>query len=680
MTVKERRYRLPRPPARLDATLRESPALPAQLLAVCGLLVLGASEAGFYPTTWAPVALFLLGLLALTMATVGRPSPAPRAVLVALVLFAAYAAWSLLSTTWADQQAEAWTGGLRTVTYLLVLTLFALWPVGNAGMRLLLALYSLGIAAIGLVEILRADAAGVPDGFFIDVRFAEPAGYINANVALWTLGMLGCLALGASRRAHPALRGVMLGAATLLAGLALLGQSRGWVLALPLALLVLIAFSPDRVRIALSTVLVGLGVVAIRSPLLSVHDDYSPARFDALVADATAALVLVAVVVGVLGAAWAAAERRMQLDERAGRRLAVATGALLAALALAGGAAALVVAGDPVNRLNDAWTEFKEGGGPAADRSRFASGGSNRYDFWTVAYDAFRDHPVSGIGAENFQELYLRVGNSTEKPLYPHSLLLGVLSQLGIVGALLLAASLGALLVGVAAVRRAKRGSRAAAAAALGVFAYWLCHASVDWFWEFPGLTAPALAMVAGATALAPRRAEQELRRFSRPAVAVSALAFVAIAVTLAALWLSALYLNRGLDMWRDDPRAAFDALDRAAALNPLSEIPDVTAATIALRLDRIELARRRFLDVLDREPDNAYAALELGLIAAAENRRAQAMRYLSRSLAQNPNDTLLRGIMRDVRNGRPLSPSAVNAKIARDARSTVAQPSGRGE
>jgi tetratricopeptide (TPR) repeat protein len=338
------------------------------------------------------------------------------------------------------------------------------------------------------------------------------------------------------------------------------------------------------------------------------------------------------------------------------------------------------VAGDPENRLTEAWNEFKEGGGPAAGRSRFASGGSNRYDFWTVAYDAFRDHPVRGIGAENFQELYLRVGHSTEKPLYPHSLVLGVLSQLGIVGALLLASSLGALLVGAAAVRRAERELRATAAAALGVFAYWLCHASVDWFWEFPGLTAPALAMVAGATALAPRRAGPRLRRVSRPAVVASAAALAAIGVTLTALWLSALYLDRGVDVWRDDPRAAFDALDRAAALHPLSEVPDVTAATIALRLNRTELARRLFLDVLDREPNNAYAALELGLIAAAEDRRTQALRYLERSLTQSPNDGLLRGIMHDIRNGKRVSPSAVNAKIARVARSTVEQPPGDGQ
>jgi tetratricopeptide (TPR) repeat protein len=677
MPVDNRRYRLPRPPPSVSEALRQSPALPAQLLGVAAFLALCASEAGFYPTAWGPVALFVLALLALTMTIVGRPARPPGVVLAALVLFAAYSAWSLLSTTWADQQADAWAGGHRAFAYWLVLALFSLWPTRASSVRLLIGSFSLGVAVIGLIEILRADSAAAGGAFFIDLRFAEPAGYINANVALWTLGMLGCLSIGATRRSHPAVRGVMLGGAGLLAGLALLGQSRGWVLALPLALIVLVAFSPDRLRIALGALLIGIGVLAVRGPILAVHDDYSPARFDALLSDATAALVLMAVVVCGVGAAWAALERRTKATERTARRLAVATGALLAALALAAGAAALVEAGDPMNRVTEAWSDFKEGGGPKTGGSRFASGGSNRYDFWTVALNAFRQHPLRGIGAENFQELYLRVGNSTEKARYPHSLEVGVLSQLGIVGALLLAGAFGALLVGVTSLRRAPRESRAAAVAALGLFAYWLAHASVDWFWEFPGLTAPPLALLASAAALAPRPAAAR-RRWPRPLLAASALAALVLALSIAALWLSALYLDRGAEIWRDDSQAAFEALDRAAVLNPLSDVPDATAATIALRLDRTDDARRLFLDVLEREPNNAYAALELGLIASEQNRRPEALRFLRRSLAENPNDSLIASVLNDVREGKRTSLSAVNAKIGRDARSTAERADGR--
>ena len=65
---------------------------------------------------------------------------------------------------------------------------------------MLLGALGLGIAGIGLVELLRADAAAQPLGFFFDVRLSEPAGYINANVALWTVGLLPCLFLASAAR------------------------------------------------------------------------------------------------------------------------------------------------------------------------------------------------------------------------------------------------------------------------------------------------------------------------------------------------------------------------------------------------------------------------------------------------------------------------------------------------
>jgi tetratricopeptide (TPR) repeat protein len=653
-------------------------------------VVLGASEAGFGPTVWYPAALFLLGLLAVTIAVLGPPERPPGAVLAGLALIAAYAAWSFVSIGWAEQQADAWDGGNRASTYLVVLALFSLWPLGTGGARLLVGVFSLGIAAVGLVEILRADSSAFPGGFFIDVRLAEPAGYINANVALWTLGLLGCLALASGRRAHPVLRAGCLGGAALLTGLALLGQSRGWALALPVGLLVLLVLSPDRLRVALGALAVGLGAFAVRGPLLDVHDAYTPASFDGLLADATAYLVLMAAVVGAAGALWALAERRVRPSEQALRRFGRAGAVTLVVVALAAGGAAVAAAGDPVADLRQTWSEFKEGGGPDPGGSRFASGGSNRWDFWTVALNAFRDHPVRGLGAENFQRLYLRTGTSTEKPRYPHSLPLGVLSQLGLVGAALLAGGLAALIAAAARARRASYERRAAAAAAAAVFGYWLAHASVDWFWEFVGLTAPALALLGSAVALAreaPPGSETRTGR-ERPwagpggatRLAAGMAATAALALSFAAPWLSARYVDRASAGWREDPEGALETLDRAAWLNPLSDDPDATAATIALRLGRTDEARRRFAEILARDRRNAYAAFELGLIAAGEARRDEAARLLRLSLMQNPRDRLVRRVLQDVRAGKRVSLSAVNARVARDARSTAGRPSGQGE
>ena len=94
--------------------------------------------------------------------------------------------------------------------------------------------------------------------------------------------------------------------------------------------------------------------------------------------------------------------------------------------------------------------------------NRLLSGfGSNRYDFYRVAFDEFLDHPVLGIGADNFQQEYLARGHSDETPRYPHSLELRALSQSGVVGTLAaLAGLVAALFAGTAAVRaRARPGS-----------------------------------------------------------------------------------------------------------------------------------------------------------------------------------------------------------------------------
>ncbi len=681
-----RRYRLTRLTDWLRELLSEAPALPSQLLAVGVLLVLVASEAGYGDTNWPPAALLLLGLLVVTAIVVGIPRRPGALQLAGLGLFAGYAAWSFLSITWAGVSADAWEAADRTGAYLVVIALFLLWPPGPRGVWLLLAVFSLGVALIGLVELLRADAAAAPGGFFIDVRFAEPAGYINANVAMWTLGLFGCVAVAAVPRAHPALRGAALGAATLLGGLALLGQSRGWVFALPLALLLLLVISPDRLRIALGAILLAVALLPIRRTLLDVHDLYTPARFDGLLSDATAALMLVSVLAAVAGAVWAFAERRAPVGEGTRRRLALGVGGLIVALALGAGVVGLVAADDPAGELRDTWSEFKQGYSdePASEsESRFGSAGSNRYDFWTVAWNGFQDEPLRGLGAENFQRLYLKEGLSTEKPRYPHSLELEVLSGLGIVGALLLGGALLALLGAAARALFASREARGAAAAAVGLFAYWLLHASVDWFWAFFALTGSALAALALAASLsAPPAPAEAARRSGGRTIALvgGCVAAALLAVSITAPWISAREVDHASDVWREDPEAAFSSLDRAETLNPLSTLPAATAGTIALRLRREGDAERHFRDVLEDDPENAYAALELGLIASAKGKKREARRMLELAHDQNPRDTLVMEVLEDVSAGRRVSPAAVNDRIARSALSVANRAAGSGD
>src|SRR5439155_2016395 len=108
-------------------------------------------------------------------------------------------------------------------------------------------------------------------------------------------------------------------------------------------------------------------------------------------------------------------------------------------VAVVGGIASFLATVDrPGHFFTKQWRSFKHLPRKDTASSHFFSLGSNRYDFWRVALDEFRDHPVAGIGARGFYNAYLVEGRSSETPQRAHSLELDVLSETGIVGFVLL--------------------------------------------------------------------------------------------------------------------------------------------------------------------------------------------------------------------------------------------------
>ena len=515
------------------------------------------------------------------------------------------------------------------------------------------------------------------------MRLAEPAGYINANVALWTLGLLPCLLCAASREARTPLRALALGGAGLLGGLALMGQSRGWALALPPALVFFVAVGPGRVRKLVVTLAVAAGVAVVSGPILALHDEFAAARFDADLADATQALLVLTGLLIVAGAALAVADRRVEPSPAGLRRVRRGVGGAVAVVACAGAIALVSAIGNPFAELSDAWTTFKDGGAQAEQgTSRFTTAGTNRYDMWSVAWELFERHPLGGVGADGYQPHYLRLGTSAERPRFSHSLELGALAQTGSIGAALL---FGALVAGglaaVATIRHGGRERALVASAALAVTVYWLLHGSVDWFWEFPALAGSAWLCLGLAGSLAPRaaahtaatdaappeRVASRLPRPPRPALAaLLGLAGFLLALSFAAPWAAELEIEAASERWPRDPDGAYARLDRADRLNPLSARADLAAGTIALRQGHLGRARDAFESALERDPDNAYATLELGLLAAGEGERRQAELLLRRAIAANPRDALSRQALEDVRRGRSVSSARFNRLLLR--------------
>src|SRR6185437_10010781 len=102
-----------------------------------------------------------------------------------------------------------------------------------------------------------------------------------------------------------------------------------------------------------------------------------------------------------------------------------------------------------------------------------------------------------------FGDYYLTMRRTGEEPSWTHSLELRLLAHTGIVGFLLF----GGFLVAAAsaAARTRRRGdadARLLAAALLMPLVVWLIHGSLDWFWEVPALSGPALGFLGAAGGL----------------------------------------------------------------------------------------------------------------------------------------------------------------------------------
>ncbi len=691
--------------AKLTGSLRRAPATVPAFAALVLFVVWASDQAGYPLTHWGPGGLIVLALLAIALGLVRAPLGAmPRTVRVALAAMGAYTAFSFLSILWAAVPGDAWEGANRTLLYLLVFALFASWPQRGLSAALLLGAWTLALIVLAAITLVHLDGAGASqlENLLPGGRLDYPTGYPNANAAQWLMAFWPALLLARSEQIVWPLRGLLAGGAVLLAEVALLSQSRGSLYATPLMLGAVFALLPRRIRTFAAFVPIAAGVAAAAPAVLRVGDRLHGGNVSAAnVHSAVAASFAAAAIVALLTALAAALEARDGIAALTRKRVRTAVGALALLALLVVVAGGLAVAGNPVTRVRHSWDSFKGGYGQGATGSRLASGlGSNRYDFYRVSLDEFAAHPLVGIGADNFQQQYLLHGHSTETPRYPHSIELRTLAETGAIGALLALIGLGAALL---AAWRALRGpdplAAAVAAAALAGFGYWVVHGSVDWFWEFAGLGAPAFALLGLVCALAPARARSQTAASGSAAAAepgaaargaaamepprsrrslvprlrlghlLGVLLGLACAVSLAAPWLSQLQLQSAARVWRRSRSTAYARLDQAASLNPLSDAPYLELGSIALRYGELARADRAFADALARTPDDAYATLERGAIASQAGRRTAALGLLTRALALDPRDGLAHEALTIAREGHRVSVDALNRSILLKAR-----------
>lgn len=641
------------------------------VLAVVVFAVWVASDAGYPPTTWYPGALFFCLLLLLAFVAYRRLSLS-RPALVAAGFLAAFAAWCGLSIAWSGDKGIAWDGANRTLLYLVVYALFASMPWRKGVALVLLVALSLAALGIGLVDLARA-AGGDTASYFIHGRLSAPAGYPNAACAVFLFSFWPLAYLSSRREVPAVVRGVLLAAATALVELALLTQSRASLFVVPVAVVVYLAFVPGRIRAAVALAPVTIAVLVTRGELLDLYKPIKAGRAPG--GPIESALVTIALGATAVFLGWtilALVDRRLELSERALRSVRLVAVAVVVIGVLGGVAAVSLSARSPADRISSAWRDFKSGQPAETGKSYFGLGlGSNRYDFWRVAVHEFRAHPVDGVGVDNFAEDYVRQRRSVEEPLYPHSMVLRVLSQTGVVGTVLFAGfAIAAAIAAGAAVRRRADLSSGMARAGLAAVAYLALHGSVDWFWEFPGLTAPAFAWLG--LGAGQGRPAVPLRRLRLVPTGLSVVVAAALAASLLFPWLSDLAARRASHTWARRPAGAFSDLARARALDPLSAGPDLVTGAIASRLNDLPRMRSSFLRALDRDPRNWYAQLELGLAEAGLGHRAEALAALDQAGLLNPREEVVKTVRNAVAAGRSVDRAEVDQRFVERLRGRV--------
>jgi len=628
------------------------------LPALAVLLLWAASDGGYDPVDWYPGALVLLALALATWLGVGasrRKLPAPA--LVALVALGLYVAWSYVSILWAATPGEALTGSNRALAYLLAFALCVRLDLTARRLQLALAAYVIGIGVIAVATLAQL-AAGPAPRLLLNGQLAAPIGYHNGTAALGSFAALTAIALGCRRDLAIWLRVALVAVATAGLELALLAQSRGWLYTLPVAVALLVALSPSRMRTAAWA---AVPAVAALLTLPWVLRGYAAADgmsatppADAAVASARAALVAV-FVSAATAVVLAHADRRGALARRrVGLRRAATAVATAAAVALAAGGGMLVTTGAAASELNRLRLDDR----PRPGTPRMLQLGSGRFDYWRVALGRIARRPVAGLGQDNYAQAYLVARRTDEEPSWVHSLGLRLLVHSGAVGLILFAAFLGAaLLAAVAAARAGGRVAHAVIVAALAPAVVWTVHGSVDWFWEMPALSAPVFCLLGAVAAMCPARTRQPpARAWSLGRVAGPTALAAAATVALVPATLGELALADARAQAAERPAAALLSLQRASRLQPLSAAPAVLGAALELSAGRPAAARAWLAEALARDPHNWLAWLELSLSEGALGHPAAARSALRRAAQLDPHEPVIALARRRAGSRRPLT------------------------
>jgi len=573
----------------------------------------------------------------------GRLGATAWAALVLLVLFVA---WTALSLGWTES-AERTSADLARVAGYLGIFIFALFVQARESARAIVSAVAAGIAVVGIVALLSRlhpewfPNAGQTAAFLSpgQERLSYPLNYWNALAALIAIGLPLLLQLAVGARSLLT-RGLAAASFPALILAIFFTLSRAGIAAAALALLIFVALAADRLPKLLALLAGGVGgafLVLAADRRQSLQDGLLNAGAAEQGDEMLLMTVLVCIVVAAvqIGLSFALREQSRPSWSFVSRRQSLVASSL--------GAIAIVVAFvafDAPGRAADGWSEFKQPSGPGEGTGRLGSAaGQSRYQFWSAAVEQNATKPLTGTGSGTFEYWWARNGDLAEIVRDTHSLYMQTLGELGIVGAVVLAAFLLTILVGGG--REAMRTSplrRSLLAAALAGCAAFCLTATFDWMWQIPVLPA-VLLLLAGTLVGGTAAPAASIRLPWRLGFAIFAIAaIVAIAIPLAS---TSLVRQSEADARSGDLVGALEAARSAQNVQPGAATPRLQEALVRERLGEFALAATAARAAVERESTNWRTWLVLSRIEAELGRARPAVDAYRRAKSLNPHFSL---------------------------------------
>src|SRR5215212_9346566 len=526
--------------------MRSRPERPPAPLALALALALVAAAAFFGGGAATGTLPWIGGAAVVAVAVLVATRGLPRG-WQAVAPLVALAVWCAASVGWSDVGDRSWDYANRTLVYAAFAALGLFLADRTRGL-------ATGLAAIlGAVAVWSLAGKALPwlyDDYGRIARLRAPVGIWNQLALLGDYALPLALWLAWRRR----VLGALLAYGWLIA--IVLTYSRGGVLVAVAVVAAWFVLSRRWVEAGATLLAAGVpatAVVGVALLLPGVTDDGQP-HATRVRDGAIFALVLLA------GAVVAAVAARAPLPERTPglRRAAVAAAVVVALVAVS----AVAV------RAPSLWRDFTSATETQLPNTsaRFAAAGSNhRWVWWKQAWEGWEEGPVVGTGAGSFQLTNLRYRTTyLDQATEPHNVPLQFLSETGLVGLALLAATLGWLV----AAAGPRRDHELALSLLLPAFAL---HALLDIDWDFLAVAAPAFV---AAGALAGRPGGEEGRRSPFAALAAGGVA-LAVVSSLALPWLGDRWTRHAEDAaLAGRPAKAVALARRARAVDPVSIEP----------------------------------------------------------------------------------------------------------